>query len=265
MSSLFDLTGKVALITGSTKGIGKAIADRMSEHGARVVISSRKADVCDQVAAELTAKGREAFAMAANVTRPAELKALYEAVMAHWGRIDILVCNAAVNPYYGSMLGLPDDAFDHVMNANVKSIHLLSAMVLPQMVERRDGAIICISSLGGILGTDKLSVYNVSKAAELQMMRNIATEFGKDNIRANSIAPGLVRTDFAKALWSNPAMMKARTATTPMARIGEPDEVAGIAVFLASKAAGFVNGQSIVVDGGRSVSSLIPDNPETGR
>jgi NAD(P)-dependent dehydrogenase (short-subunit alcohol dehydrogenase family) len=265
VSALFDLSGKVALITGSTRGIGKAIADRMSEHGAKVVISSRKAEACAAVAAELAAKGREVMAQAANVAKPADLRALVDAVLAKWGRIDVLVCNAAVNPYYGGSPDLPESAFDLVMGANVKSIHQLCMMVVSQMVARRDGVLIAISSLGGFIGSDKIGLYNISKAAEMQMMRNYAVEFGPQGIRANSISPGLIKTDFSKALWSNPAMLEQRTAMSPLHRIGEPDEVAGVAVFLASRAGAFITGQSIIVDGGRSISGAIPDNPETGR
>jgi NAD(P)-dependent dehydrogenase (short-subunit alcohol dehydrogenase family) len=261
MSSLFDLAGKVALITGSTKGIGKAIAERMSEHGAKVVISSRKADACEEVAAELRAKGGEAFAKAANVARSGDLAELHRATVAHYGHIDILVCNAAVNPYYGSSLNLPADAFDYVVNANIRSIHQLCSLAIPAMVARGRGVVIAVSSIGAFFGSDKIGIYNVSKAAELQMMRNLATEFGQHGIRANSIAPGLIRTNFAKALWSNPAMLKLRTSTTPLGRIGEADEVAGAAVFLASNAAGFITGQTIVVDGGKSISGAIPDDP----
>jgi NAD(P)-dependent dehydrogenase (short-subunit alcohol dehydrogenase family) len=249
--SLFDLTGKVALITGSTKGIGKAIAERMSQHGAKVVISSRKADVCERVAGEINAAGGEAFPHAANVAKKEDLDALVKATLAKWGRIDILVCNAAVNPHFGPTAELPESAWDHVMNANVKSLYLLCNMVIPQMAERGEGAVLFISSLGAFMGSDTMGVYSISKAAEIAMARNMAVEWGPKGIRANCISPGLIKTDFAKALWADPVLLKYRSRFTPMQRIGEPDEIAGAAVFLASKASGFMSGQTMIIDGGR--------------
>jgi len=251
MDSLFDLGGKVAVITGSTKGIGRAIAHRMAQHGARVVISSRKADACDRVAGEIAAAGGEALAQPCNVTKREDLDALVEATMARWGRIDVLVCNAAVNPYFGPSIDLPESAWDYVLNANLKSLFLLSNKVLPQMAERGEGSVIFVSALGAFIGTDVMGVYQISKAAELQLARNIAVEWGPRGIRANCIAPGLIKTDFAKALWSNPALLKDRQKYTPLQRIGEPDEIAGAAVFLASKAGAFMTGQTMIIDGGR--------------
>ena len=248
--SLFDLTGKVALITGSTKGIGKAIAERMSQHGAKVVISSRKADVCERVAGDINAAGGEAFPHAANVGKKEELEALVKATLAKWGRIDILVCNAAVNPHFGPTAELPESAWDHVMNANVKSLYLLCNMVIPQMAERGEGAVLFISSLGAFMGSDTMGVYSISKAAEIAMARNMAVEWGPKGIRANCISPGLIKTDFARALWENEKARTAREAMTPLRRLGEADEIGGIAVFLASKAGSFITGTDLYVDGG---------------
>ena len=254
---LFDLSGKVAVITGSTKGIGEAIAHRFAEHGARVVVSSRKADACARVAGEINAKwgrGREvAIPVACNINLREQLESLVAQTRAKWGRIDVLVCNAAVNPVFGSMSQMPDDAFDKIMGANVRSNHQLCNMVIPEMVERRDGSIIIVSSIGGLRGSPVLGAYCISKAADFQLARNIAVEFGVHNVRANCIAPGLVKTDFAKALWDNPEILARSTATAPLKRIGEPDEIAGAAVFLASKAAAFMTGQAIVVDGGVTI------------
>ncbi|HXC41272.1 MAG TPA: SDR family NAD(P)-dependent oxidoreductase, partial [Burkholderiales bacterium] len=187
MDSLFDLGGKVAVITGSTKGIGRAIAHRMAQHGARVVISSRKADACDRVAGEIAAAGGEALAQPCNVTKREDLDALVEATMARWGRIDVLVCNAAVNPYFGPSIDLPESAWDYVLNANLKSLFLLSNKVLPQMAECGEGSVIFVSALGAFIGTDVMGVYQISKAAELQLARNIAVEWGPRGIRANCI------------------------------------------------------------------------------
>ncbi len=254
---LFDLGGKVAIITGSTKGIGEAIAHRYAEHGAKVVISSRKADACARVAAEVNArwgKGHEvAFPIPCNINQREQLEQLVAKTRAKWGKVDVLVCNAAVNPVFGSMLNMTDDAFDKIMGANVRSNQQLCSMVIPEMVERRDGSIIIVSSIGGLRGSPVLGAYCISKAADFQLARNIAVEFGVHNVRANCIAPGLIKTDFAKALWDNPEILERSTANAPLKRIGDPDEIAGAAVFLASKAAAFMTGQAIVVDGGVTI------------
>ena len=256
MPSLFDLTGKVAIVTGSTKGIGLAIATRMAEHGATVVISSRKAEVCETVAAGLVAAGGKAVALPCHIGRKEELRNLVDRTLAECGGIDILVENAAVNPYLGPAAGMPDEAFDRVMGSNVRSNVWLANMAIPHMVERGGGAVIIISSIGGLLGSAQLGAYGISKAADMQLARNIAVEWGPKNIRANAIAPGLVRTDFARALWEDPALYRRRTKHTPLQRIGEPDEIAGAAVFLASAAGSFTTGQTIVIDGGTTAGSV---------
>ncbi len=253
--TLFDLTGKVALITGSTKGIGKAIAYRMAEHGANVGVSSRKADACDAVTAEINAAfpGR-AVAIPCNVSYKEQLENLVAKTRAKWGKIDILVCNAAVNPYFGPSAGIPDDAFDKIMDVNIRSNHWLSNLVLPEMVARKDGTIVIVSSIGGLRGSSILGAYAISKAADMQLVRNLAGEYGQQNIRVNAIAPGLIKTDFAKALWDNPENLKASTARSPLLRIGIPDEIAGAAVFLGSAAGNFMTGQSFVIDGGATIA-----------
>jgi NAD(P)-dependent dehydrogenase (short-subunit alcohol dehydrogenase family) len=257
--NLFDLTGKVAVITGSTKGIGKAIAEQMALHGASVVISSRKSEVCDQVAAAINNAVRDgpgsAFAIPANISRKEELQNLVDRTRDHFGKIDIMVCNAAANPYYGPMLGISDDQFDKVMDNNIKSNHWLCSMVIPEMQEQKDGVIIIISSIAGLVGHTTLGAYGISKAADFALVRNIAAEYGPDNVRANAIAPGLIKTDFARALWDNPEYLKAATANAPLRRIGTPEEIAGGAVFLASAAGNFVTGQTLIIDGGRTISN----------
>jgi NAD(P)-dependent dehydrogenase (short-subunit alcohol dehydrogenase family) len=253
--TLFDLTGKVAIVTGSTRGIGEAIVHRMAEHGAKVVVSSRKADVCDAVAAAINAKHPgQALALPCNISDKAGLQALVDRTRSEWGRIDVLVCNAAINPYFGPSKDLPDAMLDKVMASNVKSNHWLAHMVLPEMVERRDGSIIIVSSIGGLRGSAVIGAYCLSKAADFQLARNLAVEYGPHNIRVNCIAPGLVRTDFARALWEDPAILERSTAHTPLRRIGEPDEIAGAAVFLASKAGAFMTGHQIVIDGGTTIA-----------
>jgi NAD(P)-dependent dehydrogenase (short-subunit alcohol dehydrogenase family) len=255
---LFDLTGKVALITGSTKGIGRAIAEAMALHGARVVISSRKADACEAVAtainAEAAGAGGEAIAIPAHIGERAELERLVAQTKERLGPIDILVCNAAVNPFFGPSKDIPDSAFDKVMSINIRSNHWLAHLVLPDMVERKSGVVLIVSSVGGLRGSTDLGAYAISKAADLQLVRNLACEYGPYNIRVNAISPGLIRTDFARALWENPDILKKRTAGDPLRRIGEPEEVAGCAVFLASRAGGFATGQNFVIDGGATIS-----------
>jgi len=254
---MFDLTGKTAIITGSSKGIGKSIAMQMALQGAKVVVSSRKAEMCETTAKEindacLKTEG-EAIVIPCNISDKTALKLLVDETNIQFGKIDILVCNAATNPYFGSIQDIPEDAFDKVMNNNIKSNHLLCQMVIPEMIDRKDGSIIFISSVGGIRASTVIGAYNVSKAADIMLAKNLAAEFGKFNVRTNVIAPGLFKTDFAKALWENPEILKQSTATCPMRRIGEPDEIGGAAVFLASKAASFVNGHTLVIDGGSTV------------
>ncbi|MFT3800358.1 MAG: glucose 1-dehydrogenase [Burkholderiaceae bacterium] len=251
MNDLFDLKGKVAVVTGGSKGIGKAICERLAQHGARVVVSSRKLDACEQVVQGIRANGGEAVARACHIGHKEQLQQLVDFTTGHYGGIDILVCNAAVNPYFGPSAGTPDEAFDRVMASNVKSNFWLANMAIPGMIARGGGSIIIVSSIGGYLGSDVLGVYALSKAADLQLARNLCVEHGAGNIRANCIAPGLIRTDFARALWEDQAILAQRTRTTPMRRIGEPDEIAGAAVFLASPAGSFMNGQSLIIDGGR--------------
>ena len=248
---LFRLDGKVAVVTGASRGIGRAIAERLAEHGARVVVSSRKLEACQQVVDAIRARGGEAVARVCHIGRKEDLQALVSSTEAEWGGIDVLVCNAAVNPYFGPAAGMSDEAFDRVMAANVRSTFWLANMALPGMAERGGGSVIIISSVGGFQGSNKIGAYNISKAAEMQIARNIAIEWGRQGIRANCIAPGLVRTDFARALWEDPAILARTVKHSPLGRIGEPDEIAGAAVFLASPASGFMTGQTIVIDGGR--------------
>ena len=253
--SLFDLSGNVAIITGSSRGIGKAIAEALADQGAKVVISSRNQDACDPVAAAINAKHGEnrAIAVAASISSKDALQNLVDQTKAAFGQVDILVCNAASNPYYGPMAGISDDQFRKILDNNVIANHWLINMVAPEMLAREDGSIIIISSVGGLTGSATIGAYNISKAADFQLARNLASEFGPKGVRINCIAPGLIRTDFAKALWENPDTLKAVTRHTPMRRIGEPHEIAGAAVFLASPASTFMTGQAIVVDGGSTI------------
>jgi NAD(P)-dependent dehydrogenase (short-subunit alcohol dehydrogenase family) len=253
--NLFDLSGKVAVITGSSRGIGRAIAEAMADQGATVVISSRKAEACQEAAQAIIARHGEgrAIVVPANISSKDALQALVDETRRQLGRIDVLVCNAASNPYYGPMAGISDDQFRKILDNNVLANHWLISMVAPEMVERREGSIIIVSSIGGLTSSTVIGAYNISKAADFQLARNLAAEFGPSGVRVNCIAPGLVRTDFARALWENPDTLKAVTRGTPMRRIGEPHEIAGAAVFLASPASTFMTGQTVVVDGGSTI------------
>jgi NAD(P)-dependent dehydrogenase (short-subunit alcohol dehydrogenase family) len=251
--SLFDLTGKVAMITGSTKGIGKSLAEEMARAGAKVVVSSRKADACEAVKKEFEAQGFQVLAQSCNVSRKEELQALVDLTLKTWGRIDIVVANAAANPYYGPLTEIPDEAFDKVMLNNVKSVLWLAAMTLPGMAERGGGSFISVGSIGGILANTVIGAYGISKAADHHLVRNLAAEWGPKNVRVNAIAPGLVKTDFARALWEDAARRAQREAATPLRRLGEPRDIGGIGVFLASDAAAFITGQTIVADGGVTI------------
>ena len=253
--SLFDLSGKVAVVTGSTKCIGKAIAERMAEQGARVVISSRNQDLCDDVATNIVSKGGHAVGISCNINHKEQLESLVEKTNSVFGDIDVLVCNAALNPYFGPSQEIPDQAFDKVMHANIGSVHRLCQLVIPNMKKLGGGSVVIISSIGGLKGSASLGAYAISKAADMQMARNLAVEWGPDNIRVNCIAPGLVKTDFARALWEDPKIYEATVANYPLRRIGEPDEIAGAAVFLASGAGSFTTGQTLVIDGGGTIAS----------
>lgn len=255
---LFDLTGRVAVITGSSRGIGRAIAEAMADAGARVVISSRKAGACEAVAATINARhgAERAIALPATIGDKASLEALIAETGTRFGPVDILVCNAASNPYYGPMAGISDEQFRKILDNNILANHWLVSLVTPQMRQRKDGVIIIVSSIGGLVGSPVIGAYNVSKAADMQLARNLAVELGPDNIRVNCIAPGLIRTDFSKALWQNPETLERYTRTTPLRRIGEPREIAGAAVFLASSAGSFLTGQTIVVDGGSTIAGV---------
>lgn len=255
MSSLFDLAGKTAIVTGSSRGIGRAIVEQFAAHGANVVVSSRKLEACQQVADDINnahGPGR-AIPIAASISSKDDLRSLVDQTREAFGRIDILVCNAASNPYYGPMSGISDEQFRKTLDNNIIATHWLIQMIAPEMLERQRGSIIIVSSIGGLTSSTTIGAYNISKAADFQLARNLSTEFGPSGVRVNCIAPGLVRTDFARALWENPDTLELMTRYVPLRRIGEPRELAGAAIFLASDASTFVTGQTIVVDGGATV------------
>ena len=253
MHPLFDLKGKVALVTGATRGIGKSIAEELARAGAKIAVCSRKAEACDQVRAEFEKQGFEVLARACNVSRKEELQALVEATAARWGGIDIVVANAATNPYYGPLTGIGDEAFDKIFANNLKSVLWLAGMTLPGMAARGGGSFILVGSIGGILANTVIGAYGMSKAAGHHLVRNLAAEWGPKKVRVNAIAPGLVKTEFARALWEDEKRAAERIEATPLRRLGEPRDIGGIAVFLASEAAAFVTGQCIVADGGVTI------------
>ncbi len=248
-----DLAGKVAIVTGSTRGIGRSIAEHLARAGAKVVISSRKAEACEEVAAAIRAAGGEALALPCNVRRKEQLEALVRGTLERWGRIDVLVCNAATNPAFGPLAEISDEAYEATMLTNVTATLWLCNMALPHIAERPGGSVIVISSIAALRGTTAIGAYGISKAAEAALTRNLALEWGPRGVRVNAIAPGLVKTDFARALWEDPERRARAESRTPLRRIGEPDDIGGVALFLASDAARFVTGQLIVADGGETI------------
>ena len=255
-TSPFDLTGKVAVITGSSRGIGRASAELLAQLGARVVVSSRKADACEEVVKGIREQGGDAHVIPCNIGRKDEVERLIKEANAYYGKIDILVCNAAVNPHYGPMTSLSDEAFDKIMGSNVKSNIWLCNLVMPDMARRGGGSVIIVSSIGGMRGSTTIGMYGVSKAADFALARTLAGEWGPKNVRINCIAPGLVKTDFARALWEDKELLERRNATSPLRRIGEPHEIAGAVAFLGSDASTFMTGQTIVIDGGVTTAAV---------
>jgi NAD(P)-dependent dehydrogenase (short-subunit alcohol dehydrogenase family) len=254
---IFDLTGKTAVITGSSKGIGRAVAEGMAQAGANVVISSRKLEPCIAVAAAIRAAGGKAEAIPCHIGDADQRRQLIEETQGKFGAVDVLVCNAAINPYYGPIENTPDEIFDRMMSVNVRCNLNLAALVRPAMAERKAGAIIIISSIAGISGNVALGAYAITKAADMQLVRNLAVSWGRDGIRVNGIAPGLIKTDFAKALWDNPEILASTLKQTPLGRIGDPGDIAGAAVMLASDAGKFITGTTIVIDGGITVANRL--------
>jgi NAD(P)-dependent dehydrogenase (short-subunit alcohol dehydrogenase family) len=254
MKDPFRLDGKVAIVTGSSRGIGKETAKLLARQGAKVVVSSRKPDACEAVVQEIIAEGGEATVIACNVSRKDEVEALVRQTQEKWGRIDVLVCNAAANPAYGPMKDLEDEAFDKIMSTNVKSNLWLCNMVIPGMAERGDGSVVIISSIAGLRASPMIGAYGMSKAADFALARNLAVEWSGSNVRINCVAPGLIKTDFARALWEDEKRLARVNNATPLRRIGTPEEIAAVAVFLAAPASSYITGETIVADGGVTIA-----------
>jgi len=254
---LFSLAGKVAIVTGSTRGIGRAIVEQLALAGAKVVVSSRKADACEHTLGELRAAGHEAISVPCNVGYKDQCERLVASTLETWGRVDALVLNAAINPYFGSMQDMSDEVFDKMIATNLKAPLWLCKLVCPQMAERGEGSIIVVSSIAALRGNSMQGMYGLCKAADIQLARNLALEWGSKGIRANAISPGLVRTDFARVLYEDPARLQRRLDAIALGRLGEPNDIAGIAVCLASDAGRFITGQNIVIDGGETVRENI--------
>ena len=251
---LFDLEGKVAIVTGSSRGIGRAVAEAFAEAGAKVAISSRNLAPCEEVAAAIRQKGGAAIAIAARISDKPQLENLVAKTREALGPIDILVCNAAVNPHYGSLDQLTDEMFERMMVNNVLSNLWLSRLVAPEMRQRRDGAIIFITSTAALRATTMLGMYGITKTADYALCRNLAAEWGPDNVRVNCIAPSVVTTQFARVLYEDPERRKAREVETLLKRLAEPDDIAGVALMLAARAGAYITGQTIVVDGGTTIA-----------
>jgi dehydrogenase/reductase SDR family member 4 len=253
-TNFFRLDNKVAIITGASRGIGKSIAIAYAQHGAKVIVSSRKIDACQEVVNHIRTFGGEATATAANISDKSGLEDLVRFSKDTYGGVDILVCNAASNPFYGQLKDIPDAAFEKILKNNILSNHWLSSLVTPHMELRDGGSILIISSIAGLKGTPGLGAYAISKAADMQLIRNLAIELGDKKIKVNGIAPGLIRTNFAKALWEDSKIRAHYEQKTALKRLGEPEDIAGVAIFLASDASAYITGQTIVADGGITIA-----------
>ena len=250
---LFDLHDKVAVVTGASMGIGRAIAEQLALHGAKVSVSSRRLEACQEVADSIRASGGTAKAYQASISKPAELENMIKSTRNDLGPIEILVCNAATNPHYGPIADLSDAMFAKIIQNNVLSNIWLCKLVRPDMAAQKNGSIIIISSIAGLRGSSTISGYAISKAADMQLARDLAVEWGPDNIRVNCIAPGLINTKMAQMVIADPDMQQLIHHRLPLRRYGEPVEIAGITVMLASPAGAFVTGQTIIADGGATV------------
>jgi len=254
MDALFDLRERVALVTGAAGGLGFAIAEAMSCRGAAVILSDCEPAPCEAAARRLREAGYSTRALACDLRRPAAIEDLAATALAWRGGLDILVCNAGVQGPAGPIAGATDADWDEVFEVNLRSALRLCTRFLPQMAERGGGSVILMSSIAGLRGNRAIGLYGLTKAGMAQLARNLAVEWGPRGIRVNAISPGLIRTRLSERLLSDSAFMERRLSLTPLRRIGEPEEIAGVAVMLASRAGGFITGQNLIVDGGTLIS-----------
>ena len=254
MHELFSLKNKAVAITGSSRGIGRGMAIRFAEFGANLIISSRKINACKEVESEITKKGGIAFSKECNISKKNQCEDLIDFCVEKFGKIDVLVCNAASNPYYGDLAKIPDELFDKIMNNNVKSNLWLCKKAIPFLKKRDSSSIIIVSSIAGLQGVKNLGAYSISKTADIGLIRSLAVELGKFNININGLCPGIIKTDFARELWENPEILKDVEGQAPLGRIGTVDEVTGAAILLASNAGAFITGQVITMDGGVTIA-----------
>ena len=254
MHELFNLENKAVVITGSSRGIGKGMAKRFSEFGAKLIISSRKLEACKEVEMEIIKEGGIAFSKECNISKKNHCEELVDFCIEKYGRLDVLICNAASNPYYGDLAKIPDELFDKIMNNNVKSNLWLCKKSIPYLKKRESSSIIIVSSIAGLQGVKNLGAYSISKTADIGLIRSLAVELGKFNININGLCPGIIKTDFARELWENPEILKHVEEQAPLGRIGTVDEVIGAAILLASKAGSFITGQVITMDGGVTIA-----------
>lgn len=249
----FNLQNKIAIVTGASKGIGESIARLLAGAGAKVVVSSRKQEAVDEVAQAIKQAGGEAIGVAANVGEMNQLRHLFNETMETYGGVDIIVNNAASNPVYGPVQDCDEAAFDKIMDVNVKAPFELSKWAHPVMKQRGGGSVVHISSVEGIHPSPGLGIYSVSKAALLMLTKAQAKEWGKDNIRVNAICPGLIKTKFSQALWQDEKTLKYFMQMTPLGRMGTPDEIGALALFLASDLSAYCTGAVFTADGGTTV------------
>ena len=254
MHELFSLKNKAVVITGSSRGIGKGMAKRFAEFGAKLIISSRKINACKEVESEIIKTGGIAFSKECNISKKNQCEDLIDFCVEKFGKIDVLVCNAASNPYYGDLAKIPDELFDKIMNNNVKSNLWLCKKAIPFLKQRDSSSIIIVSSIAGLQGVKNLGAYSISKTADIGLIRSLAVELGKFNININGLCPGIIKTDFARELWENPEILKDVEGQAPLGRIGTVDEVTGAAILLASSAGSFITGQVITMDGGVTIA-----------
>jgi NAD(P)-dependent dehydrogenase (short-subunit alcohol dehydrogenase family) len=254
MNRLFDLTGQTALVTGATQGLGLAITEALTTHGARVIVSDIDGAACERAVAGLRSRGLLAEGLSADLMHAADVERLAARVQATFGGVDILICNAGIQGPLGPLAAATDDDWQRVIAVNLHAAARLTSHLIPSMAARGGGSVVLMSSIAGLRGNGAIGLYGLSKAALAQLARNLAVEWGPQGVRVNAVSPGLIRTPLATGLLGDVAFMARRLQATPLRRVGEPEEIAGVVAMLASRAGGFITGQNLVVDGGTTIS-----------